>query len=82
MNTIEQILENAKPSIAKTHEHVTYFWEDRWYFWEGRWALSTRYLELVHYISDDRWEGYLTVFEKTRELSSEEIEFVRNYLDL
>lgn len=75
MDTIEKILANTKPSITKTHERVAYFWEDRW-------TLGTRYLELVHYISDDQWEGYLTVFEKTCELSSEEIEFVRNYLDL
>lgn len=75
MDTIEKILANAKPSITKTHECVAYLWEDRW-------ALSTRYLDLVHHISDDQWEGYLTVFGKTCELSSEEIEFVRNYLDL
>ena len=75
MNTIEKILANAKPSVTKTREYVVYYWE-------ARWGLGTRDMDLVHYISDDRWEGYLTAFGEMRLLGSKEIKFVRNYLDL
>lgn len=75
MDTIEKILANAKPSITNTREHVVYYWEVRW-------GLSTRDMDLVHYISDDRWEGHLTAFGEMRPLGSEEIKFVRNYLGL
>ena len=75
MDTIEKILANAKPSIIKAREYVVYYWE-------AKWGLGTRDMDLVYYISDDRWEGYLTAFGETRLLSSKEIKFVRNHLGL
>lgn len=81
MDTIEKILANAKPSIIKSDKYMVYYWE-------GRLGLRTRDMDrmhyLVHYISNDRWEGYrtLTAFGEMSSFSSKEIKFVRNHLGL
>lgn len=77
MDTIEKILANAKPSIIKSNKYMVYYWE-------GRLGLRTRDMDRVHYISNDRWEGYrtLTAFGKMSSFSSKEIKFVRNHLGL
>lgn len=71
MYTIEKILANAAPTVTKTDKHEIYYWE-----------LGSRDMDLVHYISDDRWEGNVTAFGEMSPLSSEEIGFVRKSLDL